>query len=107
MGIYLASNVINCRAVHFNSEIVEITKTLFVPPPLAFLCVAWPTNPLQSHKMVEIEELSGSGSDTSSSEMEFDPSSHIWADLVPDDQIDGPEPLCPILYDPDCACMCN
>lgn len=33
----------------------------------------------------------------------FEPSHPIWRDITPVQQDDGPDPLCPILYDPACA----
>lgn len=51
--------------------------------------------------MVVLSALSDEGSDGDS--MIFNPDSDVWADLVPVPQEDGPEPLCPILYDRECA----
>ncbi|WFD06711.1 galactose-6-sulfurylase [Malassezia vespertilionis] len=48
-------------------------------------------------RMVVITEEDGGSED---SYLPFDPSSRVWADLIPVSQDDGPQPLCPILYDP-------
>ncbi|PKI84199.1 Ram2p [Malassezia vespertilionis] len=55
------------------------------------------SNWLQVEDMVVITEEDGGSED---SYLPFDPSSRVWADLIPVSQDDGPQPLCPILYDP-------
>lgn len=51
--------------------------------------------------MVAISEVDEAPDDTT---MYFDPSSKAWDDVPPVAQDDGPYPLCPILYDPECTC---
>ena len=55
--------------------------------------------------MVILSELAGQSSDSEDGMNEFSLESHIWDDVVPLAQDDGPQPLCPILYDPDCMCV--
>ena len=52
--------------------------------------------------MVAIEELSGESVTPKDEMLTFDFFSPVWSDLVPISQDDGPQPLCPILYDPTC-----
>lgn len=55
--------------------------------------------------MVILSELVDQPSVSEEGMNEFSLDSHIWDDVVPVAQDDGPQPLCPILYDPDCMCV--
>lgn len=57
--------------------------------------------------MVILSELTDQADDIDEEMSAFDLHSPIWNDVVPIAQNDGPEPLCPILYDPQCTCPYN
>lgn len=56
--------------------------------------------------MVALKEIPATESDLSDEIFEFDPLAPMWSDLTPIPQEDGPDPLCPILYDPECTLSC-
>lgn len=58
--------------------------------------------------MVALKEIPITESDLSQDMFELDMTASIWSDLEPMPPNDGPEPLCPILYDPECTfCLSN
>lgn len=52
--------------------------------------------------MVILSELTDQAENIDEEMSAFDLHAPIWDDVVPVAQYEGPEPLCPILYDPQC-----
>jgi len=70
------------------------------------LHIAW--NQHDGGDMVALKEIPITESDLSQDMFELDMTASIWSDLEPMPPNDGPEPLCPILYDPECTfCLPN
>ncbi|WFD20154.1 galactose-6-sulfurylase [Malassezia caprae] len=55
--------------------------------------------------MVALKEISATESDLSDDMLDLDPSAPIWLDLTALPQDDGPDPLCPILYESEFVSM--